>query len=54
MSFQDYVKSFDERINDEMKALVELFILQKQTKHHMTHLTTRKLQLKHPILRLIS
>lgn len=27
MSFKDYIKSFNERLNDEIKAIVELFIL---------------------------
>jgi hypothetical protein len=27
MSFKDYIKSFNEKLNDEIKAIVELFIL---------------------------
>lgn len=29
LSFKDYVKSFEERLNDEMKKIVKDFIMQK-------------------------
>ena len=54
MSFKDYVRSIQEELNDELRILVNCFIQQKQVKHHSVHLTQRKLQVKHPIFRLIT
>ena len=54
MSFKDYVRSIQEELNDELRILVNRFIQQKQAKHHSVHLTQRKLQVKHPIFRLVT
>lgn len=54
MSFKEYVRSIQEELNDELRVLVNTFIQQKVAKHHSIHLTLRKLQVKHPIFRLIT
>jgi hypothetical protein len=41
-------------LDDEMKVIVGNFLKQKQSKHHLLHLTERTMQLKHPIFRLVS
>lgn len=37
-----------------MQKIVTLFTEQKLTRHHGVHLSQRKVQVKHPIFRLIS
>jgi hypothetical protein len=37
-----------------MKVIVGNFLKQKQSKHHLLHLTERTMQLKHPIFKLVS
>jgi len=57
MSFKDYVgniKSKQKQLNSEVVKLVSTFIDQKTKRHHGIHLSQRKMQVKHPIFKLIS
>jgi len=55
MSFKDYVGNIPQKdLNSEIIKLVAIFTKQKMDKHHGTHLSQRKVQVKHPIFRLIS
>jgi hypothetical protein len=54
MSFKDYVHSIEQNLNEEMKKIVETYISQKVVRHPSIHLTQRKMQLKHPIFRLLT
>ena len=55
LSFKDYVGNIKQRdLNKEILTLVDTFTQQKLKRHHGTNLSQRKLQLKHPIFRLVS
>lgn len=55
MSFKDYVGEVQKsNLKTEMKKLVTTFTQQKTQRHHGVHLSQRKVQVKHPIFRLIS
>mmetsp|Transcript_35437 Transcript_35437/g.46654 ORF Transcript_35437/g.46654 Transcript_35437/m.46654 type:complete len:151 (-) Transcript_35437:491-943(-) len=55
MSFKDYVGNIKQRdLNRDILTLVQAFAQQKLNRHHGVHLSQRKVQVKHPIFRLIS
>ena len=55
MSFKDYVGNVEKsNLKQEMQNIVQTFTKQKLTRHHGVHLSQRKVQVKHPIFRLIS
>lgn len=55
LSFKDYVGNIKQRdLNKEILGLVDAFTQQKLKRHHGVNLSQRKMQLKHPIFRLIS
>lgn len=55
MSFKDYVKNENKpNLATEMQKLVTTFTEQKTARHHGMHLSQRKMQLKHPIFRLLT
>lgn len=54
MSFKDYVNSLEANLNEEMKKIVSAYIEQKVIRHPSIHLNQRKIQLKHPIFRLLT
>ena len=54
MSFAEYVKSIKDGLNKEMNDIVTTFVDQKSVRHHGVHLSQRKVQLKHPIFRLLT
>ena len=56
MSFKDYVGKVkkNKSVKVEMKQLVQTYIKHKVEKYHGVHLSQRKVQVKHPIFRLIS
>lgn len=53
LTFRDYLEQNAET-SHEMRKLVEQFLVDKSTRHYNTHLTLRKLQVRHPIFRLIN
>jgi hypothetical protein len=54
LDLKSYIQSISPDLNEEMKKVVEEFLVQKQKKNHQFHLTLRKLQVRHPLFRLIN
>ena len=54
MSFKGYVESIKKNLNKEMSEVCQQFVKQKAQRHHSVHLSQRKVQLKHPIFRLLT
>jgi hypothetical protein len=54
LSFKDYINNIDSGLNDEFRKIVDTYILQKMERHPSIHLNIRKIQLRHPIFRLLT
>ena len=54
MSFKQYVENIKSTLNNEMSDIVATFVKQKAARHHGVHLSQRKVQIKHPIFRLLT